>query len=160
MLASWRRCPLSPATFVPFIFILLSIASTSFPTRETLSTQNARLFESPQHNILSCRFPCGSHVPFRILTTSRKVGSVAGFVARVTLIGAGNRTLTSMTSVCSGSHVSSWGLTSPSSAFSAGSLGRSALNSVPGTVVGGLLAWCPWGWHQLEVTPMGIRRPR
>ena len=29
-----------------------------------------------------------------------------------------------------------------------------------GTVVGGLLAWCPWGWHQLEVTPMGIRRPR
>ena len=28
------------------------------------------------------------------------------------------------------------------------------------TVVGGLLAWCPWGWHQLEVTPMGIRRPR
>ena len=29
-----------------------------------------------------------------------------------------------------------------------------------GTVVGGLLAWCPWGWHQLEVTLMGIRRPR
>ena len=29
-----------------------------------------------------------------------------------------------------------------------------------GMVVGGLLAWCPWGWHQLEVTPMGIRRPR
>ena len=29
-----------------------------------------------------------------------------------------------------------------------------------GTVVGGLLAWCTWGWHQLEVTPMGIRRPR
>ena len=29
-----------------------------------------------------------------------------------------------------------------------------------GTVVGGLLAWCPWGWHQLEVTPMGIRCPR
>ena len=29
-----------------------------------------------------------------------------------------------------------------------------------GTVVGGLLAWCLWGWHQLEVTPMGIRRPR
>ena len=29
-----------------------------------------------------------------------------------------------------------------------------------GTVVGGLLAWCPWGWHQLEVTPMSIQRPR
>ena len=29
-----------------------------------------------------------------------------------------------------------------------------------GTVLGGLLAWCPWGWHQLEVTPIGIRRPR
>ena len=29
-----------------------------------------------------------------------------------------------------------------------------------GTVVGGLLAWCPWEWHQLEVTPMGIRRLR
>ena len=27
-------------------------------------------------------------------------------------------------------------------------------------VVWGLLAWCPWGWHQLEVTPMGIRRSR
>ena len=35
-----------------------------------------------------------------------------------------------------------------------------ALTSCMGTVVGGLLAWCPWGWHQLEVTPMGIRRPR
>ena len=34
------------------------------------------------------------------------------------------------------------------------------LSHWPGTVVGGLLAWCPWGWHQLEVTPMGIRRPR
>ena len=32
--------------------------------------------------------------------------------------------------------------------------------TIEGTVVGGLLAWCPWGWHQLEVTPMGIRRPR
>ena len=34
------------------------------------------------------------------------------------------------------------------------------LQTMRGTVVGGLLAWCPWGWHQLEVTPMGIRRPR
>ena len=29
-----------------------------------------------------------------------------------------------------------------------------------GMVVGGLLTWCPWGWHQLETTPMGIRRSR
>ena len=34
------------------------------------------------------------------------------------------------------------------------------LKTPSGKVVGGLLAWCPWGWHQLEVTPMGIRRPR
>ena len=157
MLASWRCCSLSPATFVRFIFTLLSIASTSFPTRETLSTQNARLFESPLHNILSRRFPCGSHVPFRILTTSRKVGSIAGFVARVTLIGAGNRTLTSMTSVCSGSHVPSWGLTSPSSAFSAGSLGRSALNSVPEGWHWRSSSWSSWSHGWLTSDSWGIQ---
>ena len=43
------------------------------------------------------------------------------------------------------------------------STGANAVGMLPmttGTVVGGLLAWCLWGWHQLEATPMGIRRPR
>ena len=33
--------------------------------------------------------------------------------------------------------------------------GKNPDDLVKGTVVGGLLAWCPWGWHQLEVTPIG-----